>query len=48
VNVEGYFIIIEPISVGKHDVTFTGLSVDYTSTSTQNFINGVTYHLTVQ
>jgi hypothetical protein len=47
-TVEGYFIIIEPIYVGKHDVTFTGLSVDYTSTSTQNFINRVTYHLTVQ
>jgi hypothetical protein len=47
-TVENYFIIIEPLSAGKHDISFKGLSVDYTSTSTQNFINGVTYHLTVR
>jgi hypothetical protein len=45
---DGYWVFLQPLSAGKHDVHFSGQSVDYTSTGVNNYATDVTYHLTVQ
>jgi hypothetical protein len=44
---DGYWIFLEPMSPGKHQIYFSGSAVDYTATGTQNFVTGAKYNLTV-
>lgn len=45
---DGFWIILHPLSAGKHDIHFSGSAVDYTSSGVQNFATAATYHLTIQ
>ena len=45
---DGFWIILQPLSVGKHELHFSGASVDFTSSGTLNFATEVTYHLIMQ
>jgi hypothetical protein len=45
---DGFWIILQPLSAGKHDIHFSGSAVDFTSSGVQNFATSATYHLTVQ
>jgi ornithine carbamoyltransferase len=45
---DGFWILLHPLSPGKHDVHFKGAEVDFTSTGTNSFATDVTYHLTVK
>jgi hypothetical protein len=45
---DGYWIMLGPLSPGKHDIHFGGAVVDFTTTSTINFAQDATYHLTVK
>jgi len=47
-EMEGYVLILQPLPPGRHDICFNAIADEVTSTSTQNFVNGVTHHLTVQ
>jgi hypothetical protein len=44
---DGYWVILQPLSPGKHDVRFSGSAVDFTSTAPMNFATAVKYHLDV-
>src|SRR6476646_8269332 len=44
---DGYWVFLKPLPIGNHEIHSKGVSVDYTTTSTNNFISDVTYHLTV-
>jgi len=44
---DGYWIFLKPLSLGQHELYFKGSSVDYTTTSSQNFITDVKYNITV-
>jgi hypothetical protein len=44
---DGFWIISQPLSPGKHEIRFSGASVDFTSSGVQNFATEATYHLTV-
>jgi hypothetical protein len=45
---DGFWIILKPLSSGKHEIHFSGSSVDFTSSGVQNFATEVKYHVTVQ
>jgi hypothetical protein len=40
-------VILEPLPPGKHEIHFESVLVDYTETGTLNFVEDVTYHLTI-
>src|SRR5438874_7160798 len=44
---DGFWIILKPLPPGKHEVHFSGASVDFTSSGVQNFATEAKYHLTV-
>jgi hypothetical protein len=43
----GYWILLKPLSIGKHQIEFSGANVDYTESGTENFALRVKYQLTV-
>ena len=45
---DGNWVFLSPLSVGKHEIHFSGASVDVTSTAINNFAIDATYHLTVK
>jgi len=45
---DGNWVFLKPLAAGKHELHFSGASVDYTSTGTNTFASDATYHLTVQ
>lgn len=44
----GYWIMLEPLIVGTHDIQFKGIVTDFTVTAPSTFITEVTYHLNVK
>ena len=44
----GYWIMLEPLSAGKHDIQFRGVVTDFTVTAPSTFITDVKYQLDVQ
>jgi hypothetical protein len=44
---DGYWILLEPLSIGQHEIHFRGSALDVTETSTTNFVTEASYHLTV-
>ncbi|MBV9179570.1 MAG: hypothetical protein JO327_12115 [Nitrososphaeraceae archaeon] len=44
---DGYWILLQPLSPGKHNIHFNGAVVDFTTTSTINFAEDTMYHLTI-
>jgi hypothetical protein len=44
---DGNWVFLKPLSPGKHEIHFSGVSVDYTTTGTQNFAQDVLYNITV-
>jgi hypothetical protein len=45
---DGYWVFLQPLSPGKHELHFSGLTPGNPTTGTTNFAIDVTYHLTVQ
>lgn len=46
--VDGFFVFLEPLSPGKHEIQFSGSIIDNPTTGTQSYSTKVTYNLTVQ
>jgi hypothetical protein len=46
--VDGFWIFLQPLSPGKHELHFSGLTPGNPTTGTANFAIDVTYHLTAQ
>jgi hypothetical protein len=44
---DGYWVFLEPLPPGQHEIRFHGAMVDPTAASTLNFETAVTYHLIV-
>ena len=44
---DGFYVFLEPLSAGKHEVHFAGTTVDNPTTGTTRLAIEVTYHLTV-
>lgn len=44
---EGYWIFLNPLPPGNHEIIFGGSAGDPSVTSSMNFVTEVTYHLTV-
>jgi len=44
---DGYWILLKPLTPGKHEIRFSGSLVDYTATAPLNFISDSTYQITV-
>ena len=45
---DGYYVFLKPLPVGKHEVSFKAVSVQFTTTGTQNSAQNLLYHLTVK
>jgi hypothetical protein len=45
---DGYWVFLQPLSPGKHELHFSGLTPGNPTTGTTNFAIDATYHLTVQ
>ncbi len=45
---DGNWVFLSPLSAGKHEIHFSGASVDITNTAVNNFAIDTTYHLTVK
>jgi hypothetical protein len=45
---DGFWIILKPLSAGKHEIHFSGSAVDFSSTSSLNFATEATYHVTIK
>jgi len=45
---DGYYVFLKPLPVGKHEITFKAVSVEFTTTGTQNAAQNIVYHVTVQ
>jgi hypothetical protein len=45
---DGNWVFLQPLSPGKHELHFIGVSVDFTSTGTNTFASEAIYHLTAQ
>jgi hypothetical protein len=45
---DGYWVFLQPLPPGKHELHFSGLTPGNPTTGTTNFAIDVTYHLTVQ
>jgi hypothetical protein len=45
---DGYWIILEPLAAGKHEISFKGANSQFTSTGITNFATEARYHLTVK
>ncbi|MBA3750541.1 MAG: hypothetical protein H0X03_06565 [Nitrosopumilus sp.] len=44
---DGYWVFLNPLSPGKHEIEFKGSTADYSTTSSQNFATETKYNLTV-
>ena len=44
---DGYWVLLQPLSPGKHELHFSGLTPGNPTTGTTNFETDVTYHLRV-
>jgi hypothetical protein len=44
---DGFWVFLQPLSPGNHEIKFKGALVDYTTTGIATITNDVTYHLTV-
>ncbi len=44
---EGYWIFLNPLSPGKHEIIFGSAAGEVTITSNMNFVTSTTYHITV-
>jgi hypothetical protein len=44
---DGYWILLNPLSAGKHEIRFSGSLVDYTATGPVNFVTDTKYDLTI-
>jgi hypothetical protein len=44
---DGFWIFLQPMSPGKHEINFKGALIDYTTTGIATITNDVTYHLNV-
>jgi hypothetical protein len=45
---DGNWVFLKPLAPGKHELHFSGVSVDFTSTGTNTFATEAVYHITVQ
>jgi hypothetical protein len=45
---DGFWVFLQPLSIGKHEIHFSGLTVGNPTTGTANFAIDTTYHLTVR
>jgi len=45
---DGFWVFLQPLSVGNHEIHFSGLTVGNPTTGTANFAIDTTYHLTIQ
>jgi hypothetical protein len=45
---DGYWVFLQPLSPGKHELHFSGLTPGNPTTGTANFAIDTTYHLIVQ
>ena len=45
---DGFWVFLQPLSVGNHEIHFSGLTVGNSTTGTANFAIDTTYHLTIQ
>jgi hypothetical protein len=45
---EDYWIFLNPLSPGKHEITFASGAGDISVTSSMNFLTRTTYHITVK
>lgn len=46
--VDGWYVFLQPLAPGKHEVHFSGLTPANPTTGTNNYSVDLTYHLTVQ
>jgi hypothetical protein len=44
---DGYWVFLKPLSAGKHDIRFMGITSDNPTTGTKSFSVDVTYHINV-
>ncbi|MFL6486982.1 MAG: hypothetical protein ACJ71D_09780 [Nitrososphaera sp.] len=44
---DGFWVFLQPLQLGKHEIKFKGALVDYTTTGIATITNDVTYHLIV-
>jgi hypothetical protein len=44
----GYYVFLKPLPVGKHEISFKAVNVQFTTTGTQNAAQNLVYHLTVR
>lgn len=44
---DGYWIILEPLPPGKHQIHFSGSLVDFTATGPLNFVSDAEYDITI-
>jgi hypothetical protein len=44
---DGYWIMLEPLKPGGHEIRFKGVNTDFTSIGIISFVTDSTYHLTV-
>jgi hypothetical protein len=45
---DGYYVFLQPLSPGKHDISFKGSSVQFTTTGTNTVAQDIIYHIGVQ
>jgi hypothetical protein len=45
---DGYYVFLQPLSPGKHDISFKAVGVQFTTTGVQSVAQNIVYHLTVQ
>jgi hypothetical protein len=45
---DGYYVFLQPLSPGKHDISFKVAGVQFTTTGVQSIAQNIIYHLTVQ
>lgn len=45
---DGYFVMLNPLSRGEHEIRSVGSLTEVTVQGTQNFASDVTYHITVE
>jgi hypothetical protein len=45
---DGYYVFLQHLSPGKHEISFKAVSVQFTTTGVQSVAQNIVYHLTVQ
>jgi hypothetical protein len=45
---DGYYVFLRPLPVGKHEISFKAVSVQFTTTGTQNISQNLIYHITIR